>query len=155
MLRNYDWQKQNGWKHRYTLHNNPYTTTMNCQGETMFEHISKFPDRFTRFNDAMQGADSSLMTVDLYPFEKELGRLASDDTVTLVDVGGGRGHITRQIKDTFPGLRGRFILQDRPSVIEDNGKEIKSHGIEAMGHDFFNPQPVKGMAPFPTPKLPR
>ncbi|GKZ34627.1 hypothetical protein AbraIFM66950_004941 [Aspergillus brasiliensis] len=144
MLRNYEFLSQKNWKNEITLRSNPYTLVHNCEGKTMFEHVSKSPSSFRRCNDAMMASDSALVTMGLYPFTEELGPLASDDTVTLVDVGGGRGHVIRQIKESEPQLKGRFILQDQATVIKDNGDEVQRHGIEAMGHDFFQPQPIKG-----------
>ncbi|OJJ37996.1 hypothetical protein ASPWEDRAFT_50947 [Aspergillus wentii DTO 134E9] len=143
-LRNHEYLRQKNWKNEIGLRSNPYTLVHNCEGKTMFEHVAEYPDRLSLCNDAMMASDSSLVTVGLYPFAEELGDLASDDTVTLVDVGGGRGHATRQMKESAPGLKGRWILQDQAHVIKDNGGEIKSHGIEPMAHDFFTPQPVKG-----------
>ena len=147
VLRNHEFLSQNGWKNNIAVRHNPYTMVNNCEGKTIFEHLADDPKRLTRFNEAMMAADSGLVTVGLYPFQEELGSLATDDSVTMVDVGGGRGHVIRQIKGSVPNLKGKFILQDRPPVIEDNGKEIEAHRIEAMPHDFFNPQPVKGRFP--------
>jgi hypothetical protein len=60
----------------------------------------------------------------------------------LVDVGGGDGtHIEKFLK-LFPQTQGRLILQDLPRVVESSKL---STGIEAMAHDFFEPQPIKGM----------
>ncbi|GAB1198414.1 hypothetical protein APSETT444_007733 [Aspergillus pseudonomiae] len=144
MLKNHEFLRRQNWQNNFRLRNNPYTFVHNCEGETMFEHISKFPDRFTTFNEAMVAQDSGLIAIGLYPFVEELSSLASEDTATIVDVGGGRGHILRQIKESAPELRGRFILQDQASVIADNGMETQPLGIEAMAHDFFQPQPIKG-----------
>lgn len=148
MLRNHEFLQQHKWQNEYGVRHNPYTLVHDCKGKTIFEHVSETPKRLTRFNDAMRAADSALVTIGLYPFAEELGSLAEDDTVTVVDVGGGRGHILRQIRESAPDLKGRFILQDQESVIENNGKEVEKYGLEAMPHDFFNPQPVKGMQVF-------
>jgi hypothetical protein len=149
MLRNHEFLAKHNWKNTMTLTDNPYTHVHNCTGQTMFDYISQFPERLSRLNDAMMAQDSALVVHGLYPFTQELGALARDDGVTIVDVGGGRGHILRQIRETEPGLKGRFILQDRPIVIEENGCELESHGIEPMAHDFFQAQPVKGMSSVP------
>ncbi|KAM0120027.1 hypothetical protein ACP6JC_003259 [Aspergillus fumigatus] len=154
MLRNHEFLARNNWKNTMTLTDNPYTHVHNCTGQTMFDYISQFPERLSRLNDAMMAQDSALVVHGLYPFTQELGPLARDDGVTIVDVGGGRGHILRQIRETEPDLKGRFILQDRPIVIEENGRELESHGIEPMAHDFFQLQPVKGMGPLPVPSFP-
>lgn len=110
----------------------------------MFEHVSSIPERFTRFNEAMIAQDDGGLAVDMYPFEAELTKDAEDGRATIIDVGGGRGHILRQIKGFAPNLKGRFILQDQTAVITENGKALEADGFEAMAHDFFTPQPIKG-----------
>lgn len=81
---------------------------------------------------------------DFFPADKQLGQgfdRSDKDAVIFVDVGGGRGHETLELRKKFPHLRGRMIVQDRTEVIRDiTDKE----GIEVMEHDFFKPQPVKG-----------
>ncbi|CAK48240.1 uncharacterized protein An11g00070 [Aspergillus niger] len=144
MLRAHEYFSQQGWQHRIELRRNPFTFVHGCDGQTMFEHISQSPARATRLNDAMVAEDSLLAEIGLYPFGSTLSPLAQPDIATIVDVGGGRGHILRQLKESLAGIPGRYILQDRESVIADNGPEMESHGIEPMAHDFFNPQPVSG-----------
>lgn len=61
----------------------------------------------------------------------------------FVDVGGGTRQQCNTLKENFPSLPGKVILQDLPAV----AAEAKvSEGIEVMAHDFFTPQPVKGMS---------
>ncbi|RAL13126.1 O-methyltransferase [Aspergillus homomorphus CBS 101889] len=144
MLRTHEFLRRHQWQDRIGLRSNPYTLVHSCEGQTMFEHVSQSPERLTRINDAMVAEDSLLAEIGLYPFKERLGALAQADQPTIVDVGGGRGHILRQLKANTAGLGGRFILQDRASVIADNGPEMTRHGIELMAHDFFTPQPVKG-----------
>lgn len=148
MIKNHEFLRQHNWKDHIGIRHNPFTYSHDCEGITMFEKVSESPERLARFNEAMVAQDSSQVTIGIYPFAEELGKYATDDTVTIVDVGVGRGHILRQIKESSPGLKGRFILQDRDEVIEDNKKSLISHGIEAMAHDFFKPQPVKGLSMF-------
>jgi hypothetical protein len=49
-----------------------------------------------------------------------------------------------QIKGLIGDVKGKVILQDRKEVLEDI-KEDLGAGIEKMPHDFFTPNPVKGM----------
>jgi hypothetical protein len=143
MLRNYEFLRQHDWKSNITLRDNAYALTHNCKGQTMFEFVSRNPERLTRFNEAMVAQDQGQSMIDMYPFADELNSQAEDGRATVVDVGGGRGHILRQIRQLAPNIKGRFILQDQAKVIEGNG--LEADGFEAMAHDFFTPQPVKGM----------
>ncbi|MDI1488689.1 MAG: hypothetical protein OHK93_007965 [Ramalina farinacea] len=67
---------------------------------------------------------------------------AKEEAVLLVDVGGGRGHDLEAFKEAFPHQEGRLIVQDLPDVIDDIRQPVP--GVEAMKHNFFTPQPVKG-----------
>lgn len=62
---------------------------------------------------------------------------------TVVDVGGGNGHIEAQIVPLIPGIN--FVIQDQPSNREGAEKIIEEKGLAArvqyQPHDFFSPQP--------------
>ena len=67
---------------------------------------------------------------------------AEEKAVLPVDVGGGRGHDLEAFKEAFPHQEGRLIVQDLPDVVDDIRQPVP--GVEAMKHNFFTPQPVKG-----------
>lgn len=65
----------------------------------------------------------------------------------FVDVGGGYGHQCASLCDKFPELskmRGSMVVQDLPQAVQN----VKIAGVEAMAHDFFAAQPVKGRCLF-------
>jgi len=63
------------------------------------------------------------------------------DAVLLVDVAGGQGYWTQQFHDHIgDSLPGKLIVQDQPFVIE----KAQLKGVEAMTHNFFEPQPIRG-----------
>jgi hypothetical protein len=137
--------QKESWKNSATETNNPYTYAHNVpDGQTIWNHIDQFPSRLANLNTAMIAQTSAAMwTVGIYPFEDELKKLNTDDeTVLLVDVGGGMGQATRQIRQMCKDIKGKIILQDRKEVID--GISEKMEGIEAMEYDFFTPQPIKG-----------
>jgi hypothetical protein len=78
---------------------------------------------------------------ELYPVETRMieGFEEGEDSVILVDVGGGFGHQAKLLKDTFPNLPGRLIVQDLHQM---KGEDIAE--IEFQAHDFYQEQPVKG-----------
>lgn len=113
----------------------------------MWEHVKLDPDYFKTWNAAMnaQGIATSF-AIGIFPFKVEISKMeTTKDTILVVDVGGGLGHATKQIKALCGDVEGRVILQDRPEVLEDITEELP--GIEKMGHDFFTPNPVKGWLP--------
>jgi hypothetical protein len=65
--------------------------------------------------------------------------------ILLVDVGGGKGHDIQIFHERFAvSHTGCLVLQDMPSVIEGIQGDNIDGSIKKMGHDFFEPQPVKG-----------
>ena len=88
------------------------------------------------------------MDENFYPVKARLlqGMRLSKEQVAIVDIGGNVGYDLQELKQKHPDLPGRFVLQDRPEVIEnviDTGE-----GIEPYSHDFFMEQPVKGVSVF-------
>jgi demethylsterigmatocystin 6-O-methyltransferase len=75
-----------------------------------------------------------------FPFKEELGNF-KDGTV-LVDIGGGFGHQCMAIKETFPELSGKLVLQDLPQTL---AHVPAIDGVEVQVHNFFEPQVVKGI----------
>ena len=92
--------------------------------------------------------------LDIFPAEDRLINgyqdSSNEDGVLFVDVGGGMGHEIQKFNEKFTHKRGRIILQELPEVID---QVPESKAMEAMVHDFFTPQPVKGESI--QPPLPR
>ena len=79
----------------------------------------------------------------IYPLPDELSEFdTNDDTVLLIDVGGGKGHVAEQIRTLTKDIKGRVILPDLPKVIEDISEPLPR--VERMKYDFFTAQPVQG-----------
>lgn len=55
-----------------------------------------------------------------------------NDTVLLVDMGGGNGHDLQRFLQVFPEAKGHLVLQSL------------KEGITSMVHDIFQPQPIVG-----------
>ncbi|RAH65229.1 S-adenosyl-L-methionine-dependent methyltransferase, partial [Aspergillus aculeatinus CBS 121060] len=116
--------------------------------QTMFEWLESQPEQRAIFA-AFQSSTAALAVCQLQPFLRSLLTAPPEDPsndktreVTLVDVGGGRGAVLRQVSDELdPPPRGRIVLQDLPQVLEgvDGG-----HRVEVMPYSFLQPQPVHG-----------
>lgn len=65
-------------------------------------------------------------------------------TGTVVDVGGGNGHVAAHLAKHFPDLD--FVVQDLESNVETGRQTIQQHGVENrvkyQTQDFFEPQPA-------------
>ena len=115
--------------------------------ETLFEWFPKHPEYLQTFNIWMTGQrDGRPGWLEFFPFEERVSKGFQDngDSVVLVDIGGAFGHEVETIKAKHPKVEGRFILQDLPDTIKQ-AKKIP--GMEVMPHDFFTPEPVKGLSP--------
>jgi hypothetical protein len=62
--------------------------------------------------------------------------------VLVVDIGGGAGHDLLGFKERHPELKGRLVLEELPYMIDRVVGKLD--GVELVGHDFYDPQPVKG-----------
>lgn len=63
------------------------------------------------------------------------------DSKCFVDVGGNVGHQCQRLLSAHPELAGSIVLQD----LEETVKAAPHvDGVEAVAHDFFKPNPVKG-----------
>ena len=78
---------------------------------------------------------------DIFPVTEKF-TLSDPSAPLLVDVGGGVGHNLVAFKQRHPNVLGKLIVQDIPVVVK-NAKDLPT-GVEAVVHDFFMPQPVKG-----------
>lgn len=78
-----------------------------------------------------------------YPVKERLGN-ANEDEVLVVDIGGGAGHDLLGFKARHPELKGRLVLQELPYMIDRVADKLE--GVELMAHDFYTPQPIKGIS---------
>jgi demethylsterigmatocystin 6-O-methyltransferase len=84
--------------------------------------------------------DGTVSWLSAFPFKEELGGFQGKSV--FVDIGGGFGHQCIALKQTFPELAGKLILEDQSQTLAQ-APEID--GVEAIAHDFFKPQVVKGI----------
>lgn len=115
--------------------------------DSLFQWFPKHPEYLNNFNLWMTGQrDGRAYWLDFFPFEEQVakGFKGDDDAIMLIDVGGARGHEIEAIKKKFPTLPGRFLLQDLPATVE---QALPVPGMEAVAHDLFTVQPVKGQCP--------
>lgn len=104
----------------------------------------KHPEYLDNFNQWMTGQrDGRAYWLDFFPFEERVTKdfKEGDGAVMFVDVGGARGDEVKAIKERHPTLPGRFLLQDLPVTVK---QALPVPGMEAIAHDFFTAQPVKG-----------
>lgn len=123
-----------------------YNTT-----KTYFEILEANPKMGDQFHHAMQGVQKIAQkpSPQTYPFDQVLQPDPSSGALrTIVDVGGGSGHWMRAIKSAYPNLRFKAVVQDTPSNVATATRDKCSQDlIQYQAHDFFTPQPIRGIHP--------
>ncbi|KAL8767940.1 MAG: hypothetical protein Q9209_005728 [Squamulea sp. 1 TL-2023] len=107
------------------------------------------PQQFEALNQYMATNLHAQTGIDVFPFDTilpglfgaERSTILNPDQVLFTDIGGGRGQICEAFKSRYPTLPGRIIVQDLPLTLAG---VTPPSGIEALHHDFFQPQPIKG-----------
>jgi hypothetical protein len=117
----------------------------------IFEYLQSIPTLFQDFNMFMGNTMGAReYWHEWYDVEGRLltGFDSGDESVLLVDVGGGKGHDLVAFDASFGkhprNTPGKLVLQDLPPVIDTITPDGPGAGITAMPHDFFTEQPVKG-----------
>lgn len=103
------------------------------------------------FHEYMAGRRQDDKTwLSVFPVEEETQGWDPEIAV-YVDMGGSVGHQCARFKEQFPNVPGRVVLQDLPKTVE---AALPTPGVEVMAHDFFKPQPIKGIInPHPQPQI--
>ncbi|KAF4219055.1 hypothetical protein CNMCM5878_003910 [Aspergillus fumigatiaffinis] len=108
----------------------------------IYRALAEMPERAKRFSDAMTWRAKSpgyspehLIAVFPWPSDCE--------GFTVVDVGGGLGHVSRTLAAHAP--KARFIVQDMDTVVtQANSLGMPQGQVCFQSHDFFKTQPVQG-----------
>ncbi|KAI0198017.1 putative O-methyltransferase [Astrocystis sublimbata] len=112
-------------------------------GISPYQWYAANPERGQRFASAMAGLakmnNDTAELRDRFPW----GSLGKQ---TVVDVGGGTGHISIFLASEFSDLQ--FIVQDvNPNMLAEGRKRadypLVEKRVSFMTHDFFGPQPIK------------
>ncbi|GAP84927.1 putative O-methyltransferase [Rosellinia necatrix] len=115
-------------------------------GLSIFKYYTHHPELAGRFARAMagitkMGRDANQLK-DCFPWDRLNG--------TVVDVGGGSGHVSMMLAELFPRLS--FVVQDESAPMLAEGETLLNDGIRDRisfaRHNFFTPQPYRGAAAF-------
>jgi len=104
---------------------------------TFFEYMTKYPERHSIYDAAMQGIHGieTVPMLDAYDF---------GEFRTVADIGGGNGSALAAILERHPGMQG--ILFDLPAVAERARRFITDAGLSGRclieGGDFFSSVPA-------------
>ncbi|POS70288.1 O-methyltransferase [Diaporthe helianthi] len=114
-----------------------------------FPWLLKHPRQMEVFMQAMATLRDGMPNwFDHVDFRQEIlhGHDTDPSVPLFVDVGGAMGQQSIFFKNSYPDLKGRIIVQDQAQVVSQiEATPLPGFaGIEAMAHDFFKPQPIKG-----------
>ncbi|PWY92985.1 S-adenosyl-L-methionine-dependent methyltransferase [Aspergillus sclerotioniger CBS 115572] len=126
----HEYLKARGYQNPQDAYDTPFQFAMGTK-EHHFEWLQHNPEELHAFNVVMEIGNRSLEGVqwyDYYPWKENLVASSDADRVLLVDIGGDNE---------------RLIVQDLPKIIEDITEPLLE-GIEAIGYNMFDPQPVRG-----------
>lgn len=77
----------------------------------------------------------------IYPFA-DLATGAPPKSIVLVEVGGGHGHVVRELRVALPAFRGRMVLEDLPAVVDSAPPQDE---VEYIPYNFLTSgQPIQG-----------
>ena len=131
--------RSNDYQNPRDTHTSPFAYTF---GSEFWTWLEKHPEHAATFSGFMASRRQGRpYWYDYYPIEEELSSLASADAVTLIEIGGNKGHDLISLKASHPNLQGKLFLQDLPDVVAD--VTFADKDMSVMGHNFFNPQPIK------------
>lgn len=106
-----------------------------------FIWVQTKPENLAHFNQFMAGQHMGMKQWhDVYPVHEKTTGLEPEQ-VFFVDVGGGIGHQSIALREKFPGLENRIIVQDIPATL---AHAIPHPGVEILEQNFFEPQAITG-----------
>ena len=132
-----------GFKNPKDAKNCPFTFAHGTKDADFFDILGTIPEKMELFKDAMSimavlGLKEVVLLYDFDQLEPNV------DGIALVDVGGGKGHILNTIREVYPNMKGKSVLEDLKSVLE-GGTAVPEDEIELKPYDFFKEvQPIKG-----------
>ncbi|KAK7403402.1 hypothetical protein QQX98_010815 [Neonectria punicea] len=116
-----------------------FGTNLSC-----YEYLVHEPKLQGYMQDAMKLHQPEGDWLSVLPLDDEVKKwqVSDPDRVLFVDIGGGMGHQCIRLREKYPDVPGRVILQDMPITVDRIPKPMP-HGIEAMPYNFDEPQQIK------------
>lgn len=144
----------------YRNPSNPNKTAFHLGMQTdqdLLKWLESHPDYSVNFNMWMSTQRKTKpIFLDVLDFPSKIGP-SDESTVLFVDIGGSRGHQSIAVRQPYPDLPGRIIVQDIPRVVaEVTANPLPGfENIEIIEHDRFTPQPLKLRPRMPAQVPPR
>ena len=129
--------ERTGYKNPDSINDCPWHPGYNKEMNVM-KYLFSHPPVLEEFNTFMQHQrlDSNIW-LDSYPIDLS----TSPGSAFFVDIGGGKGHMCAELKQRYPDLPGRVVVQEIPETIKSIPPD---QPFEAMVHDYYTEQSVQG-----------
>ncbi|KAH9896155.1 S-adenosyl-L-methionine-dependent methyltransferase [Xylariomycetidae sp. FL2044] len=115
-------------------------------GMPLWDYYQKNPDKARRFGKGMAGLTKMDHDIEILSGSLDWNALKG----TVVDVGGGSGHLSIKMARLFPHLH--FVVQDLAAMVQQGPQLLTDDDLRARvsfaEHDFFEPQPAAGAAAY-------
>jgi hypothetical protein len=120
----------------------PFTWNEGQEGRSTFEILSTMPARTAGIHTLAMNVQHLRPYTGFFDYNK----FVSEDPKrpVFVDIGGGNGHVIKEILQSFPQIRPeQCILQDRPETLElARSTGLLPAGVQLLEHDYLTPQPI-------------
>lgn len=133
--------RENGFREPRDKNNTALQSAFGAPGQGAFDVLKRDTTLMTSIGNVLSvWAIDSAPLYEAYPVHVRLVE-GFKGGVFFVDIGGGLGQRSKQLRQAMPDLPGRFVVEDMQISSEQRGT---GDGVELCGHDFFQEQPVKG-----------
>ncbi|KAF4988022.1 hypothetical protein FGRMN_10016 [Fusarium graminum] len=107
----------------------------------LFDWYQTKPEKLGQFNRYMSIHHAGMAQWhEVYPVEEKMKDL-DPEQVFFVDIGGGIGTQSVALREKFPDLKNKIIVEDIPDTIAQN---ISNPNVEKAAQNFFEPQAITG-----------
>ncbi|KAJ5165074.1 S-adenosyl-L-methionine-dependent methyltransferase [Penicillium coprophilum] len=120
----------------------PFTWNEGQEGKTTFEILSTMPER----TEGIHTLASNVQHLRPYTGFFDYSKLIPEDheRPVFVDVGGGNGHVIKEVLQAFPQIRPeQCVLEDRAETLElARTTGLLPDGVQLLEHDYLTRQPI-------------
>ncbi|KAE8391672.1 S-adenosyl-L-methionine-dependent methyltransferase [Aspergillus alliaceus] len=120
----------------------PFTWNEGQEGKSTFEILSTMPAR----TEAIHTLAMNVQHLRPYTGFFDYAKLVSEDRErpVFVDVGGGNGHVIKEVLQAFPQIRPeQCVLEDRAETLElARTTGLLPAGVQLLEHDYLTRQPI-------------
>lgn len=146
----YSWAKDNAYKAPTSSLDGPFQQAKGIVGKSTFQYwVHDDPPSMSNLSALMKRIQqdrlnwSAWFPANILFASTKADTSGGNDSVFMVDVGGGLGHDLSGFAERYPDKSIQLVLQDQPEVIQEAKDQRLDPRIRLLNHSFFEPQPIK------------